>query len=133
MEFNLRTLKTSDMFPMFQILNKIGFKEIKDRLTPEKIELILSKFSDEEKQEKTSVANMTTIVGFNIVMEIAGVILDHLPSIENDLYVFLSGVSGIKQKDLSNLPPADFMELIILVLQKEEFVDFFKVVSRLFK
>lgn len=32
MEFELRTLKSDDLFPMFGILSKIGFKDLKEIL-----------------------------------------------------------------------------------------------------
>ena len=37
MDFNLRELKSCDIFPMFEIMGKIGFKDLKKRLTPDKI------------------------------------------------------------------------------------------------
>ena len=37
MEFELRTLKSDDLFPMFGILSKIGFKDLKEIITPDKI------------------------------------------------------------------------------------------------
>lgn len=43
MEFELRTLKSDDLFPMFGILSKIGFKDLKEIITPDKIKDMLVK------------------------------------------------------------------------------------------
>ena len=36
-KFELRGLKSDDMFPMFGILSKIGFKDLKTNLTPDRV------------------------------------------------------------------------------------------------
>lgn len=128
MEFNLRTLKTSDVFPMFQIMNKIGFKDLKNKMTPDTVQGLMTAFNAQGGEE----SQMTAYVGFNLVMEVAGIIMENLPSCENDLYTFLSNISGMKKQEIADLAPADFMEMIIAVIQKDEFKDFFKVVSKLF-
>ena len=35
MEFNLRTLMYTDIMPMFNILSKVGFKDLKGKITPD--------------------------------------------------------------------------------------------------
>lgn len=125
-KFELRTLKSADMFPMFGILSKIGFKELKDRFTPDRITSLVSAMNGESNVDGQ------TIVGFNLIFEVVEVIISNLPSCEKEIYKFLSGISGMSEKELAELPMVDFTELIIAVIQKDEFKDFFKVVSGLF-
>lgn len=135
--FELRELKSSDIFPMFKILGKIGFKELKDRLTPDKVKELTSMFkqdetADADQKESVDADEQMMFIGFNVIFEVVEIIMNNLPSCEQEIYSFLAGVSGMKVKDVANLPLATFTEMIVEVLKKEEFKDFFKAVSRLF-
>ena len=124
----MRNLKSTDIFPMVQILNKIGFSEIRDIITPEKLTGLLS----DDKDQEDSV-DLSTILGFNLIFEIATIILKNLTKCKDDLYSFLSDVSGNSVAELEDQTPAEFLQLIIDVLKKPEFGDFFKVVSNFIK
>lgn len=132
MEFELRTLKSDDLFPMFAILSKIGFKDLKEIITPDKIKDMKSMISqkDDDEDENT---DATTMLGVSVVMEVVSIIMKNLPSCKNEIYTFLSGLSGMKVKEIGNLDMVTFTEMIVAVVQKQEFRDFFKVVSKLFK
>lgn len=136
--FELRELKSSDIFPMFKIMGKIGFKDLKNKMTPDKVKELKSMFKmDEdadvdEAQKKEAEDEQMMFVGFTVVMEVAEVIITNLPTCEQEIYSFLAGLSGMKVKEVANLPLVTFTEMIVAVLKKEEFKDFFKVVSGLF-
>ena len=130
MEFELRTLKSDDLFPMFGILSKIGFKDLKEIITPDKIKDMKSMISQNDDDENT---DATTMLGVSVVMEIVSIIMKNLPSCKNEIYTFLSGLSGMKVKEIAELDMVTFTEMIVAVVQKQEFKDFFKVVSKLFK
>lgn len=127
----MRNLKSTDIFPMVGILNKIGFSDIKDMLTPEKVKDLIKAMKNQDKEDEEDV-DISTILGFNLIFEVATIIFANLMKCKDDLYTFLSDVSEQSIKELEDLPPADFLELIIEVLQKPEFGDFFKVVSKFF-
>lgn len=135
--FELRELKSSDIFPMFKIMGKIGFKDLKNKMTPDKIKELKSMFKMEEEpvdeaQKKEAEDEQMMYVGFTVVLEVAEVIITNLPICEQEIYSFLAGLTGMKVKDIANLPLATFTEMIVAVLKKEEFKDFFKAVSGLF-
>ena len=133
--FELRELKSSDIFPMFKIMGKIGFKDLKDKLTPERVKELTSMFKQndsEEQKEGSDAEEQMMYIGFNVIFEVVEIIMNNLPACEQDIYAFLAGLSGMKTKEIANLPLATFTEMIVEVLKKEEFKDFFKVVSRLF-
>lgn len=135
--FELRELKSSDIFPMFKIMGKIGFKDLKNKLTPDKVKELKSMFKTEEEpvdeaQKKEAEDEQMMFVGFTVVMEVAEIIITNIPSCEQEIYSFLASLSGMKTKEVANLPLATFTEMIVEVLKKEEFKDFFKAVSRLF-
>lgn len=135
--FELRELKSSDIFPMFKIMGKIGFKDLKDRLTPDKVKELTSMFkqdetADADQKESVDADEQMMFIGFNVIFEVVEIIMNNLPNCEQEIYSFLAGLSGMKVKEVANLPLATFTEMIVEVLKKEEFKDFFKAVSRLF-
>jgi hypothetical protein len=129
-KFELRGLKSDDMFPMFAILSKIGFKDLKNSLTPDRVTEITSAF---QKQGDSNANDMSTYVGFNIMLEVVEIIMKNLPSCKVEIYTLLSSLSGMTVKQIANLDMVTFTEMIVAVVQKEEFKDFFKVVAKLFK
>ena len=129
-KFELRGLKSDDMFPMFAILSKIGFKDLKNSLTPDRITEITSAF---QKQGDSNANDMSTYLGFNIMLEVVEIIMKNLPSCKVEIYTLLSSLSGMTVKQISNLDMVTFTEMVVAVVQKEEFKDFFKVVAKLFK
>lgn len=131
MEFELRTLKSDDLFPMFRILSKIGFKDLKEIITPDKIKDMKSMISQKDDEDENTDA--TTMLGVSVVMEVVSIIMKNLPFCKNEIYTFLSGLSGMTVKEIGNLDMVTFTEMIVAVVQKQEFKDFFKVVSKLFK
>lgn len=135
MTFELRELQSSDMFPLLKIMGKIGFKDFKDKLTPESTKDIMNTFKQNQEgaDGDANKDELITFVGINLVADILEIILANLPKCEQDIYTFLGGLAGKKPKEIADLPMVTFTEMIIAVIQKEEFKDFFKVVSRLFK
>lgn len=131
-KFELRELKSADLFPMFAILSKIGFKDLKDSLSADTISGLLESVKSDETDEKDEDTKVTAL-GFSIIMEVVEVIMKNLPHCEKEIYNFLAGLSGMTAKEIAELPMVTFTEMIIAVIQKDEFKDFFKVVSGLFK
>ena len=125
----MRKLKSTDIFPMVGILNKIGFSDIKDMLTPEKVKDLMKAMKNQDEDEDL---DFSTILGFNLIFEVATIIFANLMECKDDLYNLLSDISERPVKELEEIPPAEFLELIIEVLKKPEFEDFFKVVSKFF-
>ena len=129
-KFELRGLKSDDMFPMFGILSKIGFKDLKNSMTPDRVAELTNSFKQNQGDEST---DMTTYLGFNIMIEAVEIIMKNLPSCKMEIYTLLSSLSGMTVKQIADLDMVTFTEMIIAVVQKEEFKDFFKVVAKLFK
>ena len=120
----MRKLETRDVFPCSKIISKIGFNELKGCFSTPKInEIVKGKKQDD---------NLLVEVGTTIAFELLGVVLSNLDKVETDLYKWFASLTGKTEKEISKLPPADFADLLIRLFQKEEFGDFFKVVSKLF-
>lgn len=120
--YELRRLEARDIAPMASIINKIGWREFKETFQSEEVKAMALGGT-----ENASAAGMT------IVFDIVGIILGNYEKCQKDIFGFLSSLSGMKGKQIESMPLADFAGMIVEVVQKEDFKDFMKVVSKLFK
>lgn len=126
--YELRKLTAEDVFPMFQIISKIGFKEFKGCFDSPDVKAAVAKAASGEDGK----ADLTS-VGMTVALDLASVVVSNLGSCKNDIYLLLSQLSGMDTKDIAALPMVTFFEMIIDVIKKEEFKDFFQVATKLFK
>ena len=127
MEYEMRNLQATDIFSIVKILNGIGLKNIKEAINIEEINKIRQGMTED------NASAITSQIGVNVVMSIVTVILENLPKVENDLYNFIGSVIDMKAKDVAKMDMGDFMDVLIAIIQKEEFKDFFKRASKLIK
>ena len=121
----MRQLTSKDIFPMCQIIKKIGIDEFKQCFsTPEALKMVT------EDGGTGKVANQ---IGISIMFDIVSIIVGNLPKCKDEIYNFLASLTGSSSKELEELSLADFTQLIVDLVQKEEFKDFIGVVSKLFK
>lgn len=125
MNYELKTLTSKDMFPMFKILSAIGIREFKSCFESEDVKRLAKAAANGEEVDAGS-------VGMMIMLDIAGIVISKLPTCENEIYSFLEGISNLKRKELESLDMVAFTQMIIDVIQKPEFKDFIGVVSKLF-
>ena len=127
--YRLKKLGSENLFSFCTILNKIGFKEIKAVLDMDKIKALVQSEENEEKDREAVIDS----VGYEIGMDIAGIVIANLENCKDAIYQLLSNLSGMTRKELENLDIAVFVTMIIDVFRKEEFKDFFKAVAKLIK
>ena len=127
MEYEMRKLQATDIFSVVKILNGIGLKNVKEAINIDEINDVRKGMTKDNSEV------ITSQIGLNVVMSIATVILENLPKIENDLYNFIGSVIDMKPKDVAKMDMGDFMDVLITIIQKEEFKDFFKRASKLIK
>jgi len=115
-KYELRPLVASDMGAICKIITAIGVREFKKCFNIDEI-----KNSENVEQ-----------VGFGVVFDIAGIIIENIPRAEEQIQSFLASVTGMKLAEIKQMPFADYGELIIEVVTKDDFKDFFKRVMKLF-
>ena len=157
--YQFRTLGAEDVVPMISILRKIGFNEIKGCFSDEAIKKIIGdvmgifKATDTENanvqddgmntengtDEATDTENANDkliSLGLSVlptVLDVADIILGNIEKCEDDVFKLLSQTSNLSVEEVRKLGLCDFAEMIIDFVKKEEFKDFIKVVSKLFK
>lgn len=130
MAIEFKQLKSSDMFIMFKIINKIGLNEIKNQLEPKTIEKLVDSFKAKGKAKDKD--SLMYSVGLSVSIEMVNVIIGNLPKCEDEIYTLLSRVSGKSKKEISELDMVTFTEYIVEFVKKDEFKDFTKVALKLF-
>ena len=131
MEYEMRNLQATDIFSIVKILNGIGLNNVKEVIDFEEINKIRKGMTEDNAEGNSE--KVYSQVGVNVVMSLSTIILENLPKIENDLYKFVGSVIGVKTKDVAKMDMAEFMDVLISIIQKEEFKDFFKRASKLIK
>lgn len=112
-EYTLRKLKSTDIMPFVKILKNIGVKEFS---------ALYGKYKGLNEEEAQAAA----------MMDILGIVLDNLEKCESDIFKFISSMSGLKLKEVEELSPAEFVEIMVEIKESEEFSNFFKAASKLF-
>lgn len=113
--YTLRNLVATDMGAICKILTAIGVRKFKEC------------FNVQDLKEK----NVETI-GFGVLFDIAGIVIENIPKAEKEIQEFLSSMTGMKVSDIQKLPFADYGELIVDVVAQPDFQDFFSRVMKLF-
>lgn len=155
--YQFRTLGAEDVVPMISILRKIGFNEIKGCFSDEAIKKIIGDVMGIFKATNTEKANVQDndiddvaeedkntentndkliSLGLSVlptVLDVADIILGNIEKCEGDVFKLLSQTSNLSVEEVRKLELCDFAEMIIDFVKKEEFKDFIKVVSKLFK
>lgn len=122
-----RKLSAVDVFPMFKIIGAIGINEFTACFEKDGVKNMIASLTGEAEED------MSSIVGISVILEIANVIIGNLPKCENEIYQILSQTSNLTVAQVKKLDMAVFFEMVIDFIKKEEFKDFIKVVSKLFK
>lgn len=138
MEFEIRELQARDIAPMTRILSNIGIKQIASSLSPDSLrEIVAASVQDEEADEgkggegAKEGLTRTEEIGMNIMLEVASVLCANFDKAESDLFSFMASMSGMKQKEVSELSLADTFDLMLAIVTSDGFSDFFKRVQAL--
>lgn len=119
--YTFRTLKSTDTFLMFKILEKINIKEFASCFDNDTVKQMVKKGKD------------ASVVGISVVTEMANVVICNLPKCEEEIYQMLSNTSNLSVEEVKDLDFVTFVEMVVDFIKKPEFKDFLKVVSGLFK
>lgn len=122
--YTFRKLEAPDVFPMFRILGKIGINEFAECIGKESIQKLFG---------KNGVTNFAQSVGLAVTLELVNVVVSNLPKCEQEIFQLLSSTSDLTVDEVRALDFPTFTSMVIDFFKKEEFRDFIKVVSELFK
>lgn len=128
--YTFRKLSSDDVFLMFRIISKIGINEFTTCFGKDSVINAIRGMSKSAK--KTDAGEI--IAYTSVALEAANVILGNIEKCRTDIYQMLVRTSNITLEELTAEGNAVlFLEMLVDFFKKEEFGDFFKVVSKLFK
>lgn len=113
---NIKPLTAVHIAPLCSIIEKIGLKELGKC------------FENIDIKNKTKEQ-----IGLQTIFNISAVIISNIPNCQNEIFKFISKLTDISVEDIENLSLSEITNIIIQIVKKDEFKDFFTVVSKLFK
>ena len=125
--YTFRKLGALDVAPMCKIIGKIGITEFSKCFESESVLNLIKQMKDKDA------AQIQDIAGLQVVLEIANIIVCHIPEVEKDIFALLANVSGLTVETVKEFDLVTFTEMVIDFIKKPEFKDFIGVVSKLFR
>lgn len=128
--YTFRKLSSDDIFLMFSIISKIGINEFKNCFGAEGVVDVIKGMSAEEKQDDSG----AMLAAGAVALEAANIILKNIWRCKEEIYTLLAQTSNLSVEEIKAEGNAVmFVEMVVDFVKKDEFPDFFKVVSKLFK
>ena len=112
--YEIRRLKDRDMWPVIKIITTVFPDDLAD--------VFLKVASKEKRLEE---------IGMTVVARLVIAILKNINKIHDDLYEFLSDVSGIPAEEIEDMEFGTTPMMIWDIVHNEKNAGFFKVVSKL--
>ena len=124
-DFELRELRSDDVFPMLRVIKAIGVRKFSTMLDNK---AIMNAVMNKGKKGFDLLE-----VGLPAAIDIAAIVIENLPNAEKEIFAFLGRLSGKSEQELREGSFTLLPEMIVALFQKKEFSDFFTVVTGLLK
>lgn len=135
--YTLRKLADADLFPVLQLLRKLGLKDFKDAFIEKKHEYMqqLKEFNpdkyetDEEKAK--AMEDLQRSAGINVVMDMADVMISKIETHKDAIYGFYSDLAGVAPEEIMQMEFGTLPLMIYDSFSEVKNTAFFKVLSKL--
>lgn len=122
--YTLRRLKDSDLWPVLDIIGKV----MPDQFTDIMAEVMQQSFKVESEAD---VDKLIEHIGSQFVAKLAMNVLRNMNTVHDEVYAFLSSVSGIPADEIPEMGFGTTPRMLWDIVKNEANADFFKVVSKL--
>ena len=130
MTYELRNPQASDLFVVSKIIKAVGIKNIANCFKSEKLEEFKAKLANKDtsatEQEKSE-------AGLIVMTDIGELIFDKLDIVQEDVFKFMSNLSGLAIDDVKSMDIVDFAEMFMTIIKNPKFADFIEVVLKSFR
>ena len=130
MTYELRNPQASDLFVVTRIIKTVGLKNVADCFNNDEIKAYKDRIADKETPVND---NDLYNAGMMAMTAFGELILEKLELIQEDIFKFLSNLSGLSMDDVKTMDIVDFAEMVMAVIKNPKFADFIKVVLKSFK
>lgn len=117
--YKFRDLNSTDVFTMARLVSKIGIKNFESIFDAEGFNDIVNGEHTEDDYIK---------VGAKAILGVADTIIERLCDCEKEIYEVLEKTSNLTLKQIQELKPNIFINMIYDFVNKEEIPDFFNAV-----
>ena len=124
-KYAVNNFAEDDKYTMLNPYETVTVQEPKGK----KVKNIIFMFTDAKARKALDPSKL----GLDIFLELACIITESIPKCEAELYGLLSMTSDLSVEQIKKQSPAVTFEMIVDFVKKEEFGDFFKVATKLFK
>lgn len=130
--YTLRRLKDSDLFPLLQLLRKLGVKDLKEVIlnAKDKVKFNASGY-DSEEEKKEALLKLQESQGIDVVLDIAELLISKLDTHSNDIYEFYSRLAGIPADEIKEMEFGTLPLMIYDSFSEVKNTTFFKVAFKL--
>ena len=140
-KYEVRELCAKDIPLMTNVIKAIGINEIKTIFNEDTIKTAISTYMGKnnaggEENNTGDKGSALAAMGMSLlpsVFDVAEIILNNLERCQTALNKLLARTSNLSVEKVENLSLVEYSTMIFDFLKKEEFPDFFKVVSTFFK
>lgn len=131
--YTLRKFKDSDLYPLLQLLRKIGIKDFKNAITKslKKIPNFNSDDYESEEEKEAALDKIQKEAGIDVVIDLSDFMISKIDSNKEDIYEFYSELSGIPSDEIKNMEFGTLPLMIYDSFREVKNTSFFKVLSKL--
>ena len=130
MTYELRNPQASDLFVGTKIVKTVGLKNVANCFDTDEIKAIKNTIAE---RGTPATDEETHSVGMKAMTAIGELIFEKLDTVQEDIFKFLSNLSGLTMDEVSTMDIVDFAEMVTTVIKNPKFADFIKVVLKSFK
>ena len=130
MTYELRNPQATDLFVVSKIIKAVGIKNIADCFKSEKLEEFKAKVAEKgvpASEQEASEAGMI------VMTDIGELIFEKLEFVQEDVFKFMSNLSGLTVENVKSMDIVEFAELFMAIIKNPKFADFIEVVLKSFK
>ena len=130
--YSLRKLQDSDLFPLLQLLRKLGFKEAIEIYVKNRNSL-KNKLADYETKEEAEKAldEMSESQSTDVIIELTEFVLSKLDTHSDSIYEFFSRLAGVPADDIKKMEFGTLPLMIFDCVGEVKNTSFFKVLFKL--
>lgn len=132
--YTMRKLRDYDLFPLLQLLRKLGIKDFKEVIlnNKDKITINPEEFTGKNQEEiAEAVGNILESAGVDIVLDVAEVVISKLDTHSDSIYEFFSRLAGVPADEIKEMEFGTLPLMIYDAFCSVKNTAFFKVLFKL--
>lgn len=130
--YTLRKLVDTDLFPLLQLLRKLGVKDFYDSFNESKGSAKFNPADYEDEDERTKAfEKMRNETGLKIMFDMADLLISKIDTHSNELYAFFSNLAGVPAEDIKQMEFGTLPLMIYDAFSEVKNTAFFKVLIKL--